>query len=768
MSQNQYIQKIDRYLSKDEKMPLIVDVQNEIDQSELVQHYHVGKNLLVSANNYCAPDGMPQFDALLNDLVTKDGVLIVTGVSSFLKLEGEYELQKFIRQLLGICITGHVIFITFQCKRFLSLTDPRLLRRVIVIEGTEKKVPEIVFTAPTVPLPKNSKYIKGMENFAAAVEEGSADTMYVVTEKNKESFPDALYYISSLQGAYDAIVLKDALTSSVPEKLGTDKQWNYALKLFENNSTWAEVIDAEFGSYLMLDHVLSSYTHFSAERKWLYFIALKLYGTRNNWCIASAAQKAHSVEDFQQQVYRCLLDKTIDDKDFWECYESRKTVLQQLGNPSAELTSYCKIVFSKGKNAIYYLTDNTQKEQETIFAFLDQYGMDIDRKKLMEIMERIYPALYRYMLPYRFSNVLLDQYFQDYKYQKVINKVLPEFEAQVEEQAEKREYNYILDPRSSVIERLNREDAQLYFIDAMGVEYLGYIVSVCRELNLITNITVCASELPSITSLNKEFIELFSDSKFPIVSIKELDDIKHHGKYNYDFYKNSKLPIHLIKELEVIKSVLVKIKDDLSEGIIKRAFVIADHGSSRLAVLHDTENIWEMAEKGLHSGRCCLKSEIDKKPDFAADAGRFWALANYDRFKGGRKANVEVHGGATLEELCIPIIELTYLTTMPEIILMPVDEDDFSFGAIPEIEVSFRKKAAIKVFSTVALKNVGLSVNGKYYVAEEMGNNYYRVDMPDLKKAGTYFADVQYGNNVIAEKLPFIIKKEGQRVKDLL
>jgi hypothetical protein len=131
----------------------------------------------------------------------------------------------------------------------------------------------------------------------------------------------------------------------------------------------------------------------------------------------------------------------------------------------------------------------------------------------MEIMERIYPALYRYMLPYRFSNVLLDQYFQDYKYQKVINKVLPEFEAQVEEQAEKREYNYILDPRSSVIERLNREDAQLYFIDAMGVEYLGYIVSVCRELNLITNITVCASELPSITSLNKEFIELFSDSK---------------------------------------------------------------------------------------------------------------------------------------------------------------------------------------------------------------------------------------------------------------
>ena len=768
MSLNQYIQRIDRYLSKDEKLPLIVDVQNEADQSELVQHYHVGKNVLIPASKYCTPDGMPRFDALLNDLATNDGVLIVTGVSSFLKLEGEQELQKFIRQLLGMYIAGHVIFITYQCKRFLSLTDPRIMRRVIIIDGAEKKVPEIVFTAPAIPLPKSSESIKGIENFAVVAEASSADTMYVITGKNKDAFPYALYNITSLQNAYDAIALKDASTESLPETLGTNKQWNYALKLFEHKSSWADVIDAEFGSHNMLDHVFSNYTHFPADRKWLYFIALKLFGAKGNWCLTSAAQKASGIDDFVRQVYRCLLDKSMSDKDFWECYESRKTVLQQMGNPSSELTSYCKIVFSKGVHAICYLTDNTQKEQETIFAFLDQYGLDMDRKMLMENIAKVYPALYGYLLPFRFGNNLLDQYFQDYKYQKVINKILPEFEAEVEEQAEKREYNAILAPRSSVIESLNRDDAQLYFMDAMGVEYLSYIVSVCRELQLTTNITVCASELPSITSLNKEFLDLFLDSKHPTVPIKDIDDIKHHGKYDYDFYKNSKLPIHLIKELEVIKAVLVKIKDDLSEGKIQRAFMIADHGASRLAVLHDTENVWEMAEKGLHSGRCCPKSDVDEKPDFAAYAGDFWALANYDRFRGSRKANVEVHGGATLEELCVPIIELTYLTAMPEIILMPVDKDDVGLGEIPEIEVSFRKKAALKVFSTVRLQNVGLSVNGTYYTATELGNNYYRVDIPDLKKPDTYYADVQSGNNVIAEKIPFKIKKEGQRERDLL
>ena len=713
MSLNQYMQKIDRYLSKDEGLPIVVDVQNEADQTELVQHYHVGKNKLIPASKYCAPDEMPRYEELLNDLATVDGVLIVTGVTSYLKLDGEQELQRFLRKLLSMSIKGHVVFIAYQCRRYLSFSDQRIARRIVVVENSEKKVPDIVFTDPSIPLPPKYEAIKGMENFAAMAEARSADTMYVVTRKSKDTFPHSLYNITNLQNAYDALLLKDDSTRALPEEIGTSAQWSYAMKLFEHKSNWADVIDDEFGGHTMLEHIFSNYAHLSTDRKWLYFIALKLFGAKNNWCLTTAARKANSINDFKKQAYRCILDKSTDDNDFWRCYESRKVVLQRMGNPNSELTSYCKVVFSKGINTICYLTDNTQKEQETIFAFLDQYGLELDRNKLMNILSKVYPALYQYLLPYRFGNTLLNQYFQDYKYQKVINKVLPEFEAEVEEQAEKREYNYILSPRTSVIESLNRKDAQLYFMDAMGVEYLGYILAVCRELNLITNIKVCVAELPSITSRNKEFLDLFADAKYQTVSIKDIDDIKHHGKYDFDFYKNSKLPIHLIKELEVIRAALMKIRDDLSGSPLQRVFMIADHGASRLAVLHDTENVWEMAENGKHSGRCCPKSDVDQKPDFASDAGDFWALANYDRFKGGRKANVEVHGGATLEELCVPIIELTYMAERPEIALMPVDSVDFAIGNIPEIEVSFRKKAVLKIFSTVSLQNVALLVSAR-------------------------------------------------------
>ena len=103
------------------------------------------------------------------------------------------------------------------------------------------------------------------------------------------------------------------------------------------------------------------------------------------------------------------------------------------------------------------------------------------------------------------------------------------------------------------------------------------------------------------------------------------------------------------------------------------------------------ENKWEMASKGEHSGRCCLVSDIDEQPPCSTKDNGFWGLANYDRFKGSRPANVEVHGGATLEEVVVPIIEITYSPDEIEVHLLD-----------KKITFSRRKKdAAIKVFSKI-------------------------------------------------------------------
>ena len=100
---------------------------------------------------------------------------------------------------------------------------------------------------------------------------------------------------------------------------------------------------------------MQNYKQMSANRLWLYFVGLKLFGTKNNWCLNYASSRSSGLCDLISNVYRCILNKNVKSADFWNFYESRKILLNQTGNPSAELTAYCKVVVGKGKNAIYYL-----------------------------------------------------------------------------------------------------------------------------------------------------------------------------------------------------------------------------------------------------------------------------------------------------------------------------------------------------------------------------------------------------------------------------
>lgn len=333
-----------------------------------------------------------------------------------------------------------------------------------------------------------------------------------------------------------------------------------------------------------------------------------------------------------------------------------------------------------------------------------------------------------------------------------------DFAKVVEEQAVKREYNSILRPRVSYLEKIDTKNTMVYFVDALGVEYLSFILAQCNSNNLFANVTVCRSELPSITCMNKEFVDVFSSAGCKIIDIKDLDELKHHGTNDFD-YQITKEPIHLIEELNIIATVLEKIRTNIASGKCEKAIIISDHGASRLAVINETENKYEMSEKGEHSGRCCPVSDIDEKPDFATEENGYWVLANYDRFKGGRKANVEVHGGAALEEVCVPIIEITPQNEKIDVRLL---------DSYKNITVSFRKSALIKFFINKKLNNLKVKIEGKYYDAQPTAEEFvYQVSMPDIRKAKNYIFDVYASENMIASGLQFNVKSEVTVEKDL-
>ena len=268
-----------------------------------------------------------------------------------------------------------------------------------------------------------------------------------------------------------------------------------------------------------------------------------------------------------------------------------------------------------------------------------------------------------------------------------------------------------------------------------------------KELGLRIHVQIGRATLPTLTSFNRDFYDEWKGLK---TQTKRLDEIKHKGEQNFSF-ETQKLPIHLAEELKVIDKAMEWAKGILLQGKSYKVVIASDHGASRLAVINNAENKWKMATDGIHSGRCCPTNEIDEKPDTATDERGFWVLANYDRFKGGRKASVEVHGGASLEEVLVPIIELSLsngtveLKNMTEIAWASWDEDP-----------------CIEIFSPAQILHLQLRFNNRLYPAITVGKNKHRVVFDGFKHSGTYTAEVLDADNLIGE-ISFRIEKRSGR-----
>ena len=762
------IKRIDRYLRSIDSQPRFVNLQNTIDIDRFKQHFHVGNNNFIQIEDYAKKDENPSMDFLLHDLYNKNGVVFLTGVTSHLRLFGEIELRKQLSQLINLTsLNCHIVVLCYQCEKQLLTLDIRFERIIYMVDGRKTDIPKMVFFPPEMPSPTNIKMVDGIQKVSTAVETELVDVLYVKTRKHKSAYPLSLYHLTEQNSAFEVLCKIDFATNQLDVAFGTNDQWATTLLLREENgyTSWAAYIRSIFGSCSNLELVANHWHFFDDRKKWLYFIALKLYGAPNSWCLSIASKESKSESELVKNLFRSILAVEWNDVDFWNKYTERKNLLMSFGNPTAEVLDYCTMVKSRYKYGIYYLTDSTQTERSLILENLDNYALEFEKDEIVSILKNVYPDIYDYLLPFRFESELLNDYFQTYKYQKVINKIFPEFLEIVEEQAKKREFNLLLPFRAAITEAIDKKDTHLYFIDAMGVEYLGFIMEKCRQKGLLAFVTVCKCELPSITFYNKEFIEVFENAGAILVpdknGIKSLDDIKHHGQDDYDYRVNS-LPLHLMRELEIIEEILEKIQIKLVTGKCSKAVMISDHGASRLSVISNNENKWEMATKGKNSGRCCPKDEINECPTCATEENGHWVLANYDRFKGSRKANVEVHGGATLEEVTIPIIEITYSTVEIEVQM-----------CTPFIEFNkMKKNAMIRLFSKSKLSNVVVSVVGEDYkedfdVETSDGQTFF-VELSDLRKIGDYVVDVYSNNNIVASNLKFTASKEGLKENKLL
>ena len=412
-----------------------------------------------------------------------------------------------------------------------------------------------------------------------------------------------------------------------------------------------------------------------------------------------------------------------------------------------EIKDVIKMTKQHKKDAICYLTDNTKLEKEAIIDLLSLYAAEYTHQELVSILAIVYPDLAVYLNAYSFpGNTWLDAYFMEYRYSKVLNHISPELMTMAQQQAIDHDFLKLL-PRIAVVDGISKAGSFLYFVDALGVEFIPFIVQKCREYDLRLSVSVAHSELPSLTRCNKDFFESYPPEQRTKVS--ELDDIIHHGKENYD-YQVTKTPLHLIRELEIIDEVLRNARTRLMSGNITRVLLVADHGATRMAVINEHIIDIDVNSKGTNGGRVCEYTEAVKAIPSAIHEGDYYILASYDRFKGGQPANVEAHGGGTLEEVVVPIIMLT----------MPTEEIEVQVES-KVVEYSFKQAPVLRLFSKTVLSDVSVLINGKWYKAEEsLDGQNFSFTLTGLKK-GPYTAALYSEGSEVANGLTFELRSKA-------
>lgn len=675
----------------------------------------------INVSDYCTEDGLPDEDALFGTLSSADSPLLIKGVGDAIMLSGNTDFlfrvafQTFPQKTIILCRNQGLQLEQLQ-QQDAKFGESRWCE---LEEGSDIS---IIRVDPKLPVRK----IDGFKALLKSLEDGSAGKLYASTEV-------PVICSKVITSAYDAIRDKNP-SFSVPKPALTEEQWVEYLKnqRLSSNKPW----------------------------HWRTYLQYMLHGAPTAY-LKLVLQHSPDYPTFKRELVGAILHVPHSSDVFSALYQERKLFLRQYSE--IDISEYVGDSLIKDADRIYYLTDNTPAEKHAIIE-------EVSRRNLgIEAIAEVYPDLAAYFTVYSFSgpeHELFTQYFTEYKRQKVQNKLDEAFLGCVRDISMPRQRKYVsLPTRNQLLLQMKEERTGLYWIDALGVEYMGYIKALAKELGLWLEIRIGRASLPTLTEFNRDFYNNWTGFKNPKES--RLDDTKHDG---VGAHSSTDPAIHLAEELAIIRESLLNIKLSLRDDNADNILLTSDHGASRLCVLHQRENKWRivnwsMEEKGKHSGRCCPVSDADTCPESATNERDFYILANYDRFKGGRRANVEVHGGASLEEVLVPVIKISLANKSITCRIHGSDEE------VPTIIKPLDGKMRMGLFCTKASAKLSLEINGKNYLAVNKPENPALFDV-DLSIHGeiwhpssVYMATVLDGDNELTT-LRFKVQRERRTMRN--
>ena len=468
-SMENIINKIDKYLLSNTMFsPFMLNVENQEDyiviKDILVSRTDVSLKFLSELCNSESVDYEPKLEDIIEYICKSQKTSVVFGLTQYLKFLGNQRMEQLLSQILGCSTKCKMVIVCYQCARNFERICAEDIRRERFMRSTTFEetfvMPEITFLREEL---AGQNELKGFQSLLYSLEVKPSIAITIATNKKKSDFPNTLYPITELDDVFESINMMffDAVRK-LKKSNGSLEQWSWLYTALRKQGNYDTVLKSELGDSANLDHLKYKWKNWSIYQRWLYFIALKQLDYYGDSYLVNCANNAASLEKFQVEILREILLYPPEADRYNQYYNERKEIMDFFSfelDAIIECWDYTKSKVSSN-NVINYLTNKTSYEKERVISCLAEY--EYTESELKEILKRIYPQLADYLNDYVFNVPLLDSYFNEYKLQKIRNRMSNDFMDKVRENARKREYNRILPFRSEELYKIDVNNAECF------------------------------------------------------------------------------------------------------------------------------------------------------------------------------------------------------------------------------------------------------------------------------------------------------------------
>jgi len=667
-------------------------------------------SITMALSNYCeADDVTPNLRRLFADLRNIHENTLLMPISEHLRIKNPIA-EKTLNDLLNMhfinndCTTFRLYIPLYRMKSLLAklLLTPRNNDSVICVESVSDPDYSLTVIQDTLHAKIYGNEITGYKEYLMYWEQ-NPDKPIILHTQNAIHFSDIVFAddVRVIINAYDLLVYHYKLPKTIKQEWGSDEQWNMLLSKYEGSAN----LDAVLARVLHVrDFDVSLFSNWKTKHdatRWFIWLWAKHKGGKGY--LSLVMLNVVCVNDFIQAIF-CAILPVVNDNNYTSLYAERLSLITDMKiQPPIEFWNKYENLAALDKMKV--LTASTEKEQIQFFALLGELPSN---ETTFTVLAHNYPALSKYLQPLDFENMLLTDYFNQYKLQKALNKVDEDFLQLVNNIAtDQCEVLWQLPSRNAEISKVYDNESIILFVDAFGAEYTNLLTEMLKEHNLYLESPVFAyCNIPSTTEMNKDFLEGRNVEKY-----FDLDNLKHSGEL---------YPKNLIKEFGILREIVNRVISLFSDKI-SQVIVTSDHGTSRLAVLAKGKTFKAGTNATNYKyGRYC----IDQSADYSKFSGcigkdNYWIFANYNRFASQGAPLLETHGGATLEECIVPIFSVRKFAPKQktsEVITVTL--------LTSEAKMSIDQTATISFSLSKQLKGVSVKVDNKYYDCRFDGSKY--------------------------------------------